>query len=582
MGNKFGIIHNENKENEKKILNIYLFGKSEDFKFEIMENNSFKDIELYKWITNFSNKEITLENLNHIKDDIINKFQTESLCNCILIFLEKNEDPNETINLINNFLCNLSKIYKPIIILAIYESEKKNVESNINIQKDEYIEIVSYNKNNYFNIEIKLKLIYNYYNNISDSVVNLIPMINYFSDNNERVENKEFKSKYKSTFNILIMGKSGCGKSTLINLILNEKKARVGIGLPITKLYCQYIHNSYPITLTDTPGFEENNDFKKLENFLKDYNNYFNAGKNKFHLVLYLINTSNERTFMKPEFKIIDYIYNIMKLPIFFICTRSRTEEASLNFKEEVKISLMQRFGISSNITEHIYCCHLLNEIDGNYKRFGIDKILLGVKNYFSEEITLIKEIESDFVNNEENIIYYEPKKENNLNILNTLEKSINFTNYLNTLLNNIIIKYKNIVYNIDKNNNSDKKSHEDNKIILVKLIETLKNHLALELNCDASEIDENDWTCSPEIEYVPTKYCDSVKTSDNFQIDGEDIKIKDESNKTYFRKIETIENFINKNTNELIKNVNSYMKEIIKDYENAINSFDEIIKFIN
>ena len=107
------IFHNKNKENEKNILNIYLFGKSEDFKFEIMGNNNLNNTKLYEWIITFSNKEITLENLNLIKDDIINKFQKESLCNCILIFLEKNEDLNETINLINNFLYNISKIYKP-------------------------------------------------------------------------------------------------------------------------------------------------------------------------------------------------------------------------------------------------------------------------------------------------------------------------------------------------------------------------------------------------------------------------------------------------------------------------------------
>ena len=34
----------EDKENENNILNIYLFGKSENFKFEIMENSNFNNI----------------------------------------------------------------------------------------------------------------------------------------------------------------------------------------------------------------------------------------------------------------------------------------------------------------------------------------------------------------------------------------------------------------------------------------------------------------------------------------------------------------------------------------------------------
>jgi predicted GTPase len=226
------------------------------------------------------------------------------------------------------------------------------------------------------------------------------------------------------------MGMPGCGKSTLINLILNEKRAREGIGYSITKLYSQYLHKKYPITLTDTPGFEDDKARKKMEEFLNNFSIFFKEGKFKFHLVLYLINASNERIFMRVEFQLIDTILKSLKIPIFFVCTRSRTEEASFNFKEEVKINLIQKYGFQTKLIEHIYCCLLLNEKDGGYKRFGIDKLLRGIKDYFSKEIKKIEEIESDF-ENFLNIINFKTYEQYNLSILSSLENSNSFTNYL-------------------------------------------------------------------------------------------------------------------------------------------------------
>ena len=202
---------------------------------------------------------------------------------------------------------------------------------------------------------------------------------------------------------------------------------------------------------------------------------------------------SNERTFITVEFQFRRVLFRSMKLPIFFICTRSRTEEASLNFKEEVKISLMQRFGISSNIIEHIYCCHLLNEKDGGYKRFGIDKLLRGIKDYFSKEIKKIEEIESDF-ENFLNIINFKTYEQYNLSILSSLENSNSFSNYLKNLSYNIIEKYKNEISKIDKHDFYYEKK-------LKRTIEALKNHLALELNSEPSQIDDKEFFSKEEIE---------------------------------------------------------------------------------
>ena len=88
---------------------------------------------------------------------------------------------------------------------------------------------------------------------------------------------------------------------TLINLTLNEKRVREGIGFSITKLFSQYAHKEYPISLTDTPGFENDKDLNKTKKFLYNYNTFFDIGRNKFHLILYLINTMNEWTFSGLE-----------------------------------------------------------------------------------------------------------------------------------------------------------------------------------------------------------------------------------------------------------------------------------------
>jgi len=579
MGAKFY----SNKLDKNNILNIYTLGNCDDFLFSVFKGDyNINNNKLYFWITDFSKGGITTDNLNSIKDDIISKFQTKIISNCILIFLESQECLDKKIILINEFLSNIKKIYRPIIILALDE-EKKNESENItltgvdtnSVKINEYVEIVNYKKANYNEIENKIKFIYNYYNNIGDLLTNMVPMINYFSGNGKDNQNKIIKHKHKATLNILVLGRPGCGKSTLINLILNEKKAREGIGYSITKLYSQYVHNSYAITLTDTPGFETDKDLKNMCLFLDNFNSFFKEGRNKFHLVLYLINTSNERTFTGIELELIDKINNSLELPIFFVCTKSRTEEMSMNFIEEVKINLIQKFGHNTKLIEHIYCCHLLNEKDGIYKRFGIDKLLLGIQDYFEDEMKKIKKIQDNFTNLDimiKNQNAYNLK----LNILSSLENANSFKLYLTKLLKNIIEKYQNLILDIDKIGDND----EDNKKKMKKIIETLKNHLAFELDCEPSEINENNKFFG-EIEFEPTIFCEA-KTNDDFQIAGKKIKIKNETTKRYLKRAEAIENLIENGLSDIIKDIDSYMKDVIKSYQEALNSFTEINNYIN
>lgn len=539
---------------DKNLLNIYLLGEDADFIEKINNKNSyFNKKDKFNWKIEFLNKGITEDNINLINNDIISKLQVKDECNCILIFLGEGKF-EEIKTIILNYLKKTKKIYKPSIILAVDESKQIYVKNN---SSDKNFDIAYYTKKNYLDIENKINSLYNYFYNIDDCLTNFNSILDEFFEDNENFESKKLESKFKATFNILVIGRPGCGKSTLINLILNEKRAREGIGFSITKLISQYAHKKYPITLTDTPGFENDKDLNKMKKFLCNYNTFFDIGRNKFHLILYLINTMNERTFTGLETDLIKYIYTNLKIPIFFICTRARTEEISQNFKEEVKINLIQRFGLSTKLCEYIYCCNLLNEKDGIYKRFGLDKLLIGIKDYFSKDITKINFIKSEFKNSI-NMINTNTYADYELNILSSLEYSSSFKIYLTNLLRKIIEKYKTLISKINQNiPNLDEK--------LKKIYETLKKHLAFELNKDESEINDS-------------LYEKCFATCGDFFSGNTENNIK----KKYLDKINNIENFLVNDLNNKIKNFDSFMEEIINNYEKSINSFLNINDDIN
>ena len=226
---------------DRNILNIYLLGDCGEFGIYALNNQNyiFNDTNHFNWINDFSQKEITLDNLGCLMNDIIIKFQKQTECNCLLIFI-KNQEFNDKVNLIHKYLANIKKVYRPIVILALNDENKKNEinpvdnktiqdkENNSKItnitEVSKFFEIVYYNKMNYAYIENKIKIIYNYYFNIGDGFNNFIPIINDFTSKKEKQLNKGYNSKYSATFNILVIGRPGCGKSTLINLLLNEKK----------------------------------------------------------------------------------------------------------------------------------------------------------------------------------------------------------------------------------------------------------------------------------------------------------------------------------------------------------------------
>ena len=595
MGHNFSKNEVEIDYFDKEIeqLNIYVCGNQKElinFNKQLEGsaiNNEGKEFfqnrhHIYNWYFNFYNQKLTKELLeNKIIIQIINdqKRIYHNNNNILLIFLDEiknneNREKNEiVIEYAFQILENISKIYKPIMLFSAkknIEEEGKdesqpdlylldNIKSINNLDKNlskKYIEFCFYQENNYSEINKKLSSICCYYNNISD-IFSIIDEI-IKGDKSFRPNDNNIIKKY-ATFNIIVIGRPGGGKSTLINLLLNKRKAKEGIGLSVTRNVSKYIHDKYPITFQDTPGFENSIELKKMKKFLNYYNNYFKIGKNRIHLVLYVINASNERTFIGEEVDLINFITNEIKIPIFFICTKSNNEEYAKNFKEVTKLNILQNFGENTKLIDHIYCCHLLNEKDGIYKRFGIDIILKAIQEYFIKEINCSK-------------------------FLGDINNTQDFINYLNSLSNNIIENYVYFTYKQEekKNNKNFMRIKND------KINELMVDHLSLELNGNSTG------------KYFLERYRENIEMNIDKKIDEKikknskdkdsllsinkllkKINLKGKDNSREVLITQEIGNCAKDNFLKDLKNIygyDKYLNDLKNDYKKAINSITNLI----
>ena len=544
-------------------LNIFVYGNNHNLKqFKIklfnkdFPNIKFKKHEQYDWFFNFYDKE--KENVFNIILYDINNDILRNEENNILIFLFNSIKLDK--NIIIKLFEILPKISKceDIFLLFSFESENTPENNEFTLIKDiikenkldnhflSNMKIVYYTPNDFSQIINELFPISSYYNNIGD-IYSYLDLILY-KDFNPTKTDIIANYTYNATFNIIVLGRIGCGKSTLTNLILNEKKAKVGIDENITKSISKYIHKKYPITILDTPGIDMENGGKYFCNYLKLYRFFFSYGKNKIHLVLYLINSSNERFFTSDEIKIIKYIQETIQIPIFFIVTRTENEKNSKKIKESVKLYLIRNGLKDEKLNNNIYCCQLLNESNNIIKRFGIKELLQAINKEFNKEKELLNKVlsnkNSEKVNNEiskflNNSFFFGSKRKD-------LKKYLDFEDYLKDLSKNIIDKYSlqsknNLIKNIDNIN-----------IMMI-------NNLAFEFG---QKIDGFDYY---------------IKNKKNFEQKKKNFtnRYEKDQNVLFTEAVgELTEKYLLKDLINESNNINVYLFKIVEDYITALNSF--------
>ena len=621
----------ENHNNFNK-LNIYTCRSQK--KLKIIQDN-FKE-------KNFNFFDKDYEDIKDILSDIEEKFKerktsSEIEYNIILEVLDEKEIIEKKKNSIISILENkIDKTIRPIVILGIKNKvrandnsyqmshqtnnekgkNKNNIQNNT-VEKlrnsdisNEYIEFAYYDDDNYREIFDKIKQLYRYYNNIGDiyTIMNEKlgqPNIDKFCEKNN------FKNIV--TLNILVIGRFGAGKSTLINILLDEKKAHTGVeflGKSNTKFFSRYVHPKHPIVFIDTPGIENKCDYEKIQNYLLDTKEFYGYGKNKIHIVLYIINSSDVRYFNKDEIELIKLIIANMKIPIFFVCTRALNKEYAANNKEFVKINLKQIFGINTYLTEFIYSCQLLDEKDGIYKRFGIEELLGAIHDIFINSKHNPENIRKNFINaqkNESKSLSHSIREfplfnlfnNNNQNfddkiIFNSLKNfDYNFKKYLNNLCEKIIINYYNYAKSKKEADNQGK-DKEKNKNLICLLI----NHLAYELNGDlfdekiknimpisGNDISNNEASLSQDnknffsIEEIKTKgfeakniFLKSLEESFQYYISDNAEKKENLQSPTGSDKSKEI-------SLPIQSGINNYFNYLIDEYKKAIESFKHIYK---
>ena len=573
--NLLNIFPYKNQEKTKKIQNIF------KQKYPEYSNLNF----IYKDSDTFIQEDL-MSTLGIIQDNFMEKNTSN---NIILVILNNDDNIEKEKRYISSCLKKIYEFIRPIVILGYKEEINKNEKNQLNNStkktnqnngnekmnnNQKYLiarhktEILNNSDILNENFELacceeeiieKIKQLYRYYNNIGDIYSIINEKLGEPPVNEKLYENNK---KYISTLNILVIGKSGGGKSTLINLLLNEKKARVGIGFSgqsNTKFFNKYIHNKYPITFIDTPGLNKEDDFFRVNYYITQTiefgGNSIGDGKNKIHAILYVINGSESRFFDSREIELIKSIEQ-KKIQIFFVCTKS-LEPTNSDYKEFIKVNLIQIFG-NQPLIDFIYPCQLVDEKDGVFKKFGIEGLLNGIYDFFQKEKKNLESIKNNIKNNNQSDNYNQNL--DNPIFLSSLKNSnnnYNFEEYLNVLCNNIIKYYKDSYNNI-----LDKK----------KLIERLINHLASELNGDLSNPNIKNIIDSNEEKESPT-FPNITNMNSNFNLIPYQMNMNDDNVDPLSFSTNNFFSFGN-NKKKIIEKIGYYVKDIfLKNIENSNNN---------
>lgn len=536
------------EKNKKYILTIYTCGKKQNINNQVFKN----------WKENNYGEKV-IEVLKLIIIDIKTKIEDGEDDIILMIFIDSinKEEIKKILEIINEE----TLIYLPEIIFAFADST--NIFEIIDFHKYLNISIRHIHLINYYylNFEEKLLNIYKYMLNIGN--LKLFPDELFNKDFDSYIHEDKIKqsNKYYATFNIILIGHKGAGKSTLVNILLDKIKSRESNGLYSTLKIINFLDDKSPLLLIDSPGFSEKKEVLKMINYFNYYSNIFSGGKYQIHLVLYLLNSLDERDFTKEEYNLIDTIKN-QEIPIFFVCTRSKNINHSKNFEAFIKVSLKKKFGKNTNFVEHIYSCHLLDEKYKIYNKFGLDRLIQGIIQYFNLDF-----FKSLIIKNIERVINF------NIDSLNFPENFKETKTFLSINVDNIINNYLNMISKMP-----DLKQEE--------IEEKIYEHLKYEMNIKDNIYEEYKTFINREKEANIVNSASSTFCLFNINFNGKNynhIKSIRNSIKDFF--LEKVKNRLNKYFDEILddyKNVIDYLSKKVKSYQHFENTPMDNSNFLN
>ena len=232
---------------------------------------------------------------------------------------------------------------------------------------------------------------------------------NYFHEEGDSYEtfNEESSSNYK--FNILICGRAGTGKSSFINKFLGDRKAKEGEGLSVTHKIISYSCQKYPINISDTPGFENEETVKDVIKLLDNYNKELIDARKKINLIIYFFPYS-DRSVLHMEYELIQKLIEYNSEIIFVInFVKDPIEKRHYKRIHQIYYDSLEKL-FPSDFKIKIFPINLYSQIDDDdsddikiIKEFGLDELYEGIYNIFKtniieiEDIKKIKSVESLF-----------------------------------------------------------------------------------------------------------------------------------------------------------------------------------------
>ena len=259
---------------------------------------------------------------------------------------------------------------------------------------------------------------------------------------------------FSAYINIFCIGDVGSGKSTFINLLLKEKRAKVGgDGLHCTKYINYYQIQNYPIKLYDLPGIENNATEKDNLDLLEkvgDLKKDLHQKNDKIHLILFFIDGGSQVKFRQILYDIIKIILDI-DTKILFIETHSNfNKEKNDEYKNYKKNSEIIRNCIRKIIKDdekinrflpvlqngeigNFFSINMKEKVISTIKIpiFGVDNLLENIAKIFEEEKQIFLEINNILENNEIDEPFSNDEIKNKIQNSYFLKNFKNFDSYL-------------------------------------------------------------------------------------------------------------------------------------------------------